>query len=1205
MHISGLQVMNLFFKSYKFCLFFLLICAVRVPVLLGQTPPDAYPFIPEILKFNIPSKYNKTPNTSLARNNDGITFVGKENALLVIDNEKIYYNPSPSPVFVSISTTGNIIYLTENDLGFIEYRESEGPVQISLNNQIPSHAALFFPLDICSLHTQTFMLTSEGVFVLSHKKLNFFFFNRLPCTFLKTGKDIFLNVENKGLFYWSGSEFTKVLSENEVSEIIPHSIYKINNGFRLITKTGKIFILDPINKTLKPGRNQNIPAGGFSQYLIKDSIYLCNNNQNQLSIHTTGEKNCIPLYTSGMLPAKYTNSVFVDNFGDIWLVYDFNIFKLEYPSQTTTLDLSDLINETFLSTSVSENGLYVSSNNGLFLLKEISSDLIVPEEIKLENNSNISDIASVGRLVIASGNDGLYQIRGIQASMIDDGNFFISAPLNDTTIIATNENGIFKYSYHENIWNKYLVSDKISNILSYKIFEDACWMLSNDRTIYKYDGEKLNAYSINLQGLNEATQLIIYKNILYITGNNTSFSWDKNSGQFLQLGNKTLPGRLKNSDLIINSNDHLWYSKKNASGANIIREISPDLINVPYFKVSERIQFGDIVDIDESDTYLWITGNCKIIRLDKNVSETQSLNPIKIQSVVYSSASDNLIETQIKENEKLKYIKNNVTIQLKSLRYIKSTYLYYRYKINHYQEEWSDWSSDNTIVLSNLHERKYTFQAQSLSSHAMISEPVEFKFSISAPFYRKWYAYLIYSLVFLFSAFLIYKWRLLNLKKGEFKVEERIREKLAAVLDEKEKSDKLVEDLFPKGTADEIKESGRAKSKKFEMATVLFSDIQGFTKIAEEMNPEVLIDELDKFFFHFDSVVEKYNIEKIKTIGDAYMAAGGIPVKNSSNPVEVVLAGLEMQYYMNDLKKKKTDIWDLRIGIHTGPIISGVVGHKKLSYDIWGDTVNTASRMESSGEPGKVNISGMTYTKVKDYFLCEYRGKLPVKYKGNIDMYFVTGLRPELSVDLHGIPNKRFFIKLQLLKFNDLEERVLENILSDPTLNLSFHKHEYLHRVCNQTELLCKSENLTDDELLLTKTAVIMLYTGLSETYENYENRSVEIARNLLPEFDYSEKQIERICNLILAAKEPYNPQNKLEEILIDSKMDYIGRSDYMTQIKLLFLEKKGRSKDISQEKFIRQQVHILRDFEFYTTAALRLREVSPEKQIARLESWK
>jgi adenylate cyclase len=398
---------------------------------------------------------------------------------------------------------------------------------------------------------------------------------------------------------------------------------------------------------------------------------------------------------------------------------------------------------------------------------------------------------------------------------------------------------------------------------------------------------------------------------------------------------------------------------------------------------------------------------------------------------------------------------------------------------------------------------------------------------------------------------------------------------------------------------------GRAKSKKFEMATVLFSDIQGFTKIAEEMNPDVLIDELDKFFFHFDSVVEKYNIEKIKTIGDAYMAAGGIPVKNSSNPVEVVLAGLEMQYFMKELKKKKADIWDLRIGIHTGPVITGVVGHKKLSYDIWGDTVNTASRMESSGEGGKVNISGTTYSLVKDFFICEYRGKLPVKYKGNIDMYFVTGLRPELSVDLHGIPNKRFFTKLQMLKLQDLKERVSELIASNHLLNLHFHKKEFFKRVYDQSELLGRSANISDEAMLLLLAAATLLFSGLSETYENYENKSADIARRILPEFGFDEIETERVVCLILATKEPYLPQNNLEAILIDARMEFIGRIDYMTQVKLLYLEEKNMMRDFSKEKFMRKQRSLVKTFNYFTVAAQRLREISQENQVKNLESWK
>jgi class 3 adenylate cyclase len=403
-------------------------------------------------------------------------------------------------------------------------------------------------------------------------------------------------------------------------------------------------------------------------------------------------------------------------------------------------------------------------------------------------------------------------------------------------------------------------------------------------------------------------------------------------------------------------------------------------------------------------------------------------------------------------------------------------------------------------------------------------------------------------------------------------------------------------------TANQLKGSGKAKWDKYERATVLFSDIQGFTRIAEEMNPEKLIDELDTFFFHFDSVVEKYNIEKIKTIGDAYMAAGGIPHKNSTNPVEVVMAALEMQAYMQQLKSTRAEIWDLRIGIHTGPVIAGVIGHKKISYDIWGDTVNTASRMESSGTPGKINISGITYSMVKDYFLCEYRGKLPVKYKGNIDMYYVNGLRPELSVDLKTIPNKRFYMQLQLLRLGDLEEQVFEEIINKLPDTMHFHRPEYARRVYNQSYLLCRSEEVDQEGRLLARTAALMLFTGLSQDYYNFENRSAVICRDILPGFSYSERQIDQICNLILSTKIPFQPNNRLEKILIDARMEYIGRPDYTEQLNLLFKELKAAGSKINGQQFKKQQQELLYEFRFYTTAAQRLREVSAEDQMTTLE---
>jgi len=210
---------------------------------------------------------------------------------------------------------------------------------------------------------------------------------------------------------------------------------------------------------------------------------------------------------------------------------------------------------------------------------------------------------------------------------------------------------------------------------------------------------------------------------------------------------------------------------------------------------------------------------------------------------------------------------------------------------------------------------------------------------------------------------------------------------------EKKRSDELLLNILPSEVAEELKEKGYADAKQFDEVTVLFTDFKGFTSIAEKMSAQQLVKEINECFSAFDKICEKHGIEKIKTIGDAYMAAGGLPVANSTHALDVVKAGLEMRDYLLKRAADQTNtqaVFQIRIGIHTGPVVAGIVGIKKFQYDIWGDTVNTASRMESSGEAGEVNISETTYQRIKNDFACVYRGEIEAKGKGKVKMYFVS-----------------------------------------------------------------------------------------------------------------------------------------------------------------------------------------------------------------------
>lgn len=219
---------------------------------------------------------------------------------------------------------------------------------------------------------------------------------------------------------------------------------------------------------------------------------------------------------------------------------------------------------------------------------------------------------------------------------------------------------------------------------------------------------------------------------------------------------------------------------------------------------------------------------------------------------------------------------------------------------------------------------------------------------------------------------------------------EEIRTTLDLVDEERQKSEDLLLNILPQRTAKELKETGKAKPQAYEQASVLFTDFVGFTNISETLSPAELVEELDDIFQNFDVIIKKHGLEKIKTIGDAYMAAGGLPEPDTNHVYQIVEAGLEILNYINQRNQNPNrPNWQLRIGINTGAIVAGVVGKHKFAYDIWGDAVNLAARMEQSGTPGKLNISEHTYKLIKADFDCEYRGKIEAKNKGAINMYFV------------------------------------------------------------------------------------------------------------------------------------------------------------------------------------------------------------------------
>lgn len=589
----------------------------------------------------------------------------------------------------------------------------------------------------------------------------------------------------------------------------------------------------------------------------------------------------------------------------------------------------------------------------------------------------------------------------------------------------------------------------------------------------------------------------------------------------------------------------------------------------------------------------------------------------------------------------LSYRQRSFTIKIMAVDLSNPELVSYKYQLEGSNEGEILLGNFNQIHFNSLQPGEYILKVYArLGNGEWSSQPATLEIHVAAPFWLTAWFWILVVLFVAIGVFVFIRKKIDNERREQVRLEMKIAERTREIREqaakiekqkktieekknkleeqkglleiEKEKTEKLLKNIIPESTYEELKTKGRASARAYKTVSVMFTDFVGFTKIAEKMKPTELVNELDIYFRKFDEIIVRNNLEKIKTIGDAYMCAGGVPLRNSTNPIDACLAALQIQDSMEAMRREAEQsgrtVWDLRLGINTGEVTAGVIGSEKLAYDIWGATVNQAQRMEMLGEPGKVTISGQTFKYIEPYFICTFRGKARTKSKGFVDMYTVDSIKPELSVDGKGIyPNEKFTQIVNLhfyssINYYKAERHIMKVLEKKLSPKLHYHSIDHTKDVCRAIEWLALSEGITDEGLFLLKSAATYHDAGFVESYEKNEPVGARMAAEILPGYGYSPQHIDQIKKLIYVTQIPHNPTSHLEEIICDADLDYLGRSDFHEIADKLRLELREHGKIDSDRKWDEIQISFLTNHRYFTETAKKSRNAKKAQNLQEIK---
>lgn len=422
----------------------------------------------------------------------------------------------------------------------------------------------------------------------------------------------------------------------------------------------------------------------------------------------------------------------------------------------------------------------------------------------------------------------------------------------------------------------------------------------------------------------------------------------------------------------------------------------------------------------------------------------------------------------------------------------------------------------------------------------------------------------------------------------------------------------LLTNIFPENVLDDLNVKGKFSPKRIENGVIMFTDFVDFSMKAKNMNPLALLNKLEMYFNVFDEIMDRYHLEKIKTIGDAYMALAGVTESAPHPAIRACLAAIEIKNFVENeksiAKALNKEYWEIRVGLHIGPLVAGIIGTKKMTFDVWGDSVNIAARAERESKPGEITITASVADEISDYFELENRGEIEIhKRGGSLNMFFLKQLKNEASLYDEGkIASTELRIKcgLPTIDFSNMRLDIIDRLKSLLPEELVYHDIEHTLNVEKAAIRFAMLEGINEYELALLRTAALYHDAGFILQYHSNEDFAVQLARNILPNFGYKTDEIKVICKIIEATQSNNEPVTLLEKIMCDADHDYLGRPDYFHIANRLRVELVSQEQEMSDHEWIEFQLNYLENVHVYfTETAKNIRYLGKQSRITELKN--